>query len=48
LLAVEPNDLTDILGAEQAVAVHQAAVTEQERREAEAKPPASGGDEPAA
>jgi DNA repair protein RadC len=34
LLAADLNDLTDILGAEKAVAVQQAAVAEQERREA--------------
>jgi N utilization substance protein A len=34
LLAVETGDLAEILGEEQAVAVHQAAVAEQERREA--------------
>jgi transcription termination/antitermination protein NusA len=34
LLAADLNDLTDILGAEKATAVQQAAVAEQERREA--------------
>jgi predicted RecB family nuclease len=34
LLAADLNDLTDILGAERAVAVQHAANAEQERREA--------------
>ena len=37
LLAVELNDLIEIIGPEKAPAVHQAAITEQERREAGAK-----------
>ena len=41
LLAADLNDLTDILGAEKAAAVQQAANTEQERREA-AQPPPEG------
>ena len=42
LLAVDVNDLAEILGAERAAAVHQAVVAEQERREAQAGAPAEG------
>jgi predicted RecB family nuclease len=34
LLAADLNDLTDIFGAEKAAAIQQAAIAEQERREA--------------
>ena len=44
LLSADLNDLTDILGTEKAAAVQQAAIVEQERREA-AQP--SEGDKPA-
>jgi N utilization substance protein A len=40
LLAVDLNDLNEIIGPEKAAVVHQAAITEQERREAAAQPAA--------
>jgi N utilization substance protein A len=44
LLAADINDLTDILGAEKAAAVHQAVVAEQEKREPQAEPAAEEGE----
>jgi predicted RecB family nuclease len=40
LLSADLNDLTDIIGAEKAASVQQAAVAEQERREAAQSPEA--------
>jgi len=45
LLAVDINDLTDILGPERAAAVHQAVVAEQDKREPQAEPVAEEGEQ---
>jgi N utilization substance protein A len=46
LLAADIHDLTDILGPEKAATVHQAVVTEQEKREPQAAPVAEEGEQP--